>query len=481
MSGPSSRPPEVPPEITFVSLPLGLAQFHHLPRHVPVWIHRQEAVEKSGYDFTEGARVMGELLEQAPGIPGAYLYQLFVRKWPLLRSVTPLLASGRVAEAIPKLVEVLEVDPECPLTCFQLGFCFRATGELQRSESFYRQALRMAPDAGWIHSNLARTLQAQGARAKAAEAYWKALELLPNDTFVLEQLTVLGELFLLPKAGASGQAAYVRRADYERKAGEILRDEKDPQALARLGKKLLEDGLVELAGRAFEKALATPGAPSEAVLGLGRTLLARGRAQEAERVLLGFLEREPSSAPGRLALYEAYEAQGEMDLAWEELQAAARSAPGDKGILRVLHGLFREADRLEEGVDRFKALAEDHPDQAAPWFFLAQGLSELERWEEARDAFEAAVKAGPKDEEVLLLYTAELGKRGEAKAVTELLGASRDDLPLSLTINLALAQVQSGKPKEGRATLEAFLGRKGVDPSDRKRVQDLLGTLGGEG
>jgi tetratricopeptide (TPR) repeat protein len=338
----------------------------------------------------------------------------------------------------------------------------------------------MAPDAGWVHSNLARTLQAQGERDKAVEAYWKALELLPNDAFVLEQLTALGEIFLLPKAAPGGEAAYVKRADYERKAGEIIRNEKDPKALMKVGGKLLEDGLMDLAGLAFEKALAAPGAPPEAALGWGRVHLARGQAQEAERILLGFLEKEPASAQGHLALYEAYRAQGEMDLAWEEVQAAARLAPGDKGVLRVLHGLFREAGRLEEGADWFEGLAGEHPGQEAPWSFLAQGLLELERWEEAREAFQRALTVDPRDEEVLLLYTAELGKREETKAVIDLLGPARDGLPLSLTINLALAQVRAGRPKEGRSTLEAFLSREGIDAFDRKRAEDLLKAMGGE-
>jgi len=473
------RPPEVPPEIAFVSLPVGLAQFHHLPRHVPVWLHRQESVEKEGYDFTEGVRVMEDLLQEAPGVPGAYLYRLFARKWPLLLAINPILASGRVAEAIPRLVEVLEVDPECPLTCFQLGFCFRATGELEKSESFYRQALRMAPDAGWIYSNLGRTYQALGDRPKAVEAYWKALELLPSDAFVLEQLTALGEIFLLGPAKAGSQVPYVKRADYEKKAEQILAQETDPKALTKVGWKLLEDGLIAHAGNSFQKALASGSAPTEAKLGLGRVHLEEGRLGEAERTLVEFLEEEPGSAPGHLALFKTYLAQGETELAWEAIQTAARLEPDRAETLRTLYLLFKEAGRLEEGVDWFQALAKDHPKCVAPPAMAAQGLLELDRFEEAKGLLEGALRASPGNEGILLLYSAELGKRGKPGEVLRLLGPLRERLPFSLTINLVLAYEREGDRTLAQKTLSDFLARPGLPELEKERGSELLKKLEG--
>jgi tetratricopeptide (TPR) repeat protein len=474
------RPPEVPPAIAIVSLPVGLAQFHHLPRHVPVWLHRQEAVEKDGYDFTEGARVMEDLLQEAPGVPGAYLYRLFTRKWPLLLAINPILAAGRVAEAIPRLVEVLEVDPECPLTCFQLGFCFRATGELEKSGSFYRQALRMAPAAGWIHSNLGRTYQALEDRPKAIEAYWKALELMPSDAFVLEQLSALGEIFRLEQTKPGSEVPYVKRVDYEKKAEEILAKETDPKALTRVGWKLLEDGLVDHSRRSFQKAMDSGSAPSEAKLGLGRVHLEEGRLGEAERTLVEFLEEEPGSAPGHLALFKAYLAQGETDLAWEAIQTAARLEPERSETLRTLYLLFKEADRLEEGVDWFRSLAKDHPKSVAPPAMAAQGLLELDRFEEAKGILEEVLRISPGNEGILLLYSAELGKRGGTEEILRLLEPLREGLPFSLTINLVLAYERKGDRTLAKKTLSDFLARPGLPELEKERGSDLLKKLEGE-
>jgi tetratricopeptide (TPR) repeat protein len=477
LSSPSfQRPPKVPPEITFVTLPVALAQFHHLPLYVPIWIHQQEKVEKNGYDFKEGVGVMEDLLKQAPGVPGAYLYQLFVRKWPKLMAVNSYFESGRIAEAIPKLVEVLEIDPECPLTCFQLGFCFRATGELEKSESFYRQALRMAPDAGWIHSNLGRTYQVLGDKARATKAFWKALELLPGDHFVLEQLIGLGELFAVPQEekGKSPSVVFVRRTDYEKKMEEIIAKEAHPGNLLKLGWKLLQDHLNGLAVRCFEKARSLDKGLIEALLGLGTAYLESGRFKDAECFLGEYLDTNPESAAGHLNLFKVYVALDERELAWDEIQTAVRLDPNRLDSLQQLYFLFRETDRQEEGLEWMNRLARENPASFAPLLVKAQGLAAGQNWPEAEAALKVALKRAPHNEELLLYYSSELGKRGLKKDLIQLLEAQSEPLPLSLTINLALAHSQSGRLDKGRQILKDFLGKPGLSGVDAQRAQAIL-------
>lgn len=477
MSSPSfERPPEVPPEITFISLPKALAQFHHLPLHVPVWIHREEEIKKKGYDFNEGALVMEELLSSAPGVPGAYLFQLFVKKWPHLREVAPYFESGRIAEAIPKLVEVLDIDPECPLTCFQLGYCFRATGELEKSESFYKKALRMAPAAGWIYSNLARTYQAMGEKAKAAEAYWKALELLPGDHFVLEQLINLGELFVIPTQGEKGvlSATFVKRADYEKRMKEAVEKETKPETLAQFGWRLLQDRLIDLACVCFERARGLKKGFPEALLGLGTAHLEAGHTREAERFLLEYLDENPDSATAHLNLFKAYLADGETDLAWDEIQTAVKLDPSRPEALKQLYYLFLQTGRKEEGLDLLGQLAQQHSTLSAPLLVKAWALTENQQWPEARQVLNEALRRSPHDEEILLFLTSELGKRGQKEELIQLLQKEGGTLPLSLTINLALAYSQTGRLEEGRKVLKDFLKRPGLEPLDRERGKAIL-------
>lgn len=472
------QPAEVPPEFTFVSLPKALAQFHHLPLHVPIWIHRQEEIEKKGYDFEEGVRVMEAILQDAPGIPGAYLYQLFVKKWPKLAAINPYFESGRVAEAIPKLVEILDIDPECPLASFQLGYCFRVTGELEKSESFYRKALRMAPEAGWIYSNLGRTYQAMGDKAKAAEVFWKALGLLPGDHFVLEQLIGLGELFMLspPEGKADAPPSFVRRADYEKKMSEAVEKENNPGNLAKIGWKLLHDRLNDLACQCFEKAKKSGSdeSPSDILLGMGTAHLEAGRFKEAERFLQEYLDSNPDSATAHLNLFKVYVALEERDLAWDEIQTAVRLDPERLEALKQLYFLFLQTDRKEEGLEWLDRQALEHPSCFAPYLVKAWALTDDQKWPEAQEALQEALKRSPHNEEILLFLTSELGKRGQRKEIIRVLRAESTPLPLSLTINLALAFSQDGQLEEGIKTLRTFLGRSELSPLDRNRAQLIL-------
>lgn len=480
MSSSEFHPPaEVPPDIAFVSLPKALAHFHHLPEHVPVRAGRQEEALKKGYDFQEGFHVMEELLQAAPGVPGAYLYQLFTRKWPKLTEVGPYFESGRIAEAIPKLVEVLDIDPECPLTCFQLGYCFRVTGELEKSESFYRKALRMAPDAGWIYSNLGRTYEAMGDRPKAVEAYWQALELLPGDRFVLERMVELGELFLIPQEGEGDApaAAFVRREDYERKFGEAVEKERNPRNVLRFGWKLLQDRLLQLSIRCFQKALALDPSEGEALLGLGTAYLEAGRFKEAEHSLNEYLETRPDSAVAHLNLFKTYLAQEETDLAWDEIQTAVRLDPDRLDALRQMYSFFRETDRSEEGMEYLQELSRDHPASCGPLLALAQARADGEDWEGAQRAFQEALGRSPHNEEALLLYTSEMGKRGLRPELIRLLEAEPRPLSFPLTVNLALAYSQAGEMQKSRQTLRDYLGQEGLSGLEAERAKALLREL----
>jgi tetratricopeptide (TPR) repeat protein len=469
------RPAEVPPEIAFIAIPKALAQFHHLPLHVPVWLHKQDEVKKNGYDFKDAMGVMETLLVEAPQVPGAYLYQLFVKKWPKLMEVNAYFASNRIAEAIPKLVSILEIDPECPLTCFQLGYCFRATGELEKSESFYRQALRMAPDAGWIYSNLGRTCLAMGDKAKAVEAFWKALELMPGDHFVLEQLVGLRELYVLASGGEDEDSSlFVKRTDYEKKMLGLLKKENAPGKLLGLGWKLLQDHLVDLACQCFEKAHQAEPAPEEALLGLGIAHLEAGRTKEAEHYLVEYLDLNPGSATGHLNLFKAYLAQDEMDLAWEEIQTAVSLEPDRSDTLRQLFHLFRETDREEEGLEWMEKLAQENQDSFAPLLIRAQAFAQNDQWDKAESDLREALKRSPHNEEALLYYTSELGKRGLKEDLIQLVLAEPKPLPLSLTINLALAYSQTGRIEEGRKTLMEFLDRPGIQRLEKIRAEAIL-------
>jgi tetratricopeptide (TPR) repeat protein len=338
----------------------------------------------------------------------------------------------------------------------------------------------MAPDAGWIYSNLGRTYEAQGKKENAAKAYWEALRLLPGDHFVVDQLVNMGELFVLEGEDEKGKASalFVKREEYEKKMREIMDKESQAGRLMGLGWRLLNDTLLELARACFEKAAATPNPPPDLPLGLGILHLQAGRFAEAEKCLCGYLDENPGSAVGHLNLFKTYLAQDETDLAWDEIQAAVKLDPGRIEALRQLFYFFRETGRWDEGLDWLRELAKENPGLSAPLLVIAQAQAEKDQWKEAEETLGEALERTPHDEEILLYYSSELGRRGRREELIQLLQKEPGPLTFSLTLNLSLALSQSGRAPEGKNLLKEFMKRPGITPLEKERAKAILREFG---
>lgn len=469
-----SDPSSIPPDITFVTIPRALAQFHHLPEHVPLLVEEDENT-RGGYDFARGVEAMRRLLDEAPDAPGSYLYRLYLRKWSLWRGAAPLLEAGRIVEAIPLLVQALDIDPECPLTCFQLGYCFRGTGEYEKSESFYQKAMSLAPEAGWIHSNLGRTYLQWEKYEEAKEVFWQALQLLPGDTFVLEQLEALGELIRINDDPSRPETArYVKRADFEKKVAGEIKKRTDAREVLNLGFSLLEDKLWDLAEECFERARELDPNASSPLLGLGVAHLHRGHPSEAERWLLEYLDREPESASGHLNLFKVELALDHADDAWEHLQTAVRLNPTHAGALEQMTRFLMEAGRGEEAAARIREIAKNHPDSVEPWKALAHWADETGDAAQTLQSWQEALRRSPEDPEVLVGYTAALGQAEKPEDIVRLLEPRSGKLPFELTVNLVVALGRVGRRAEAREKLQAFMNRPGLGTMERQRAQELI-------
>ena len=474
----------VPEKFTFITLPKALAQFHHLPEHVPLHTSFVEEAKEKGFPFAEGVKAIEEVLKSDPQVPGSYLYRIFADKWPRWKEAEKFLSAGRLQEAIQELVGILEIDPECPLTCFQLGFCFRATGEFEKSESFYKQALRLAPDAGWIHSNLARTYQAMGDEARAVTSFWEALERLPNDLFVLEQLELIGEIVPLPADPSKpGERSYIKRGDYEKALRGEMEAQSKPVDLLVLGTRALQARLWETAVACFEKTREmSPGGreSEEAEMGLGIATLHAGRTEEAERWLSGYLDKRPESAVGHVNLFKTYLKLDAEDRAWDEIRTAATLAPDDLDVLNQFFLFFENTGREEEGLEALRELGDVNPVVVAPLLLQAQHHDSQKDWAKAEPLLKEALKRSPGSEAVLVYYSAALGKAGRSGEAVELLSSLRRDITFPLAVNLALALRQEGKLGEARKLLEEFKAREDVPPLERLRAEVLRQELNKE-
>lgn len=86
---------------------------------------------------------------------------------------------GRNSDAIPLMVQALEIDPEYVDAWSNLGIAYHQERDLERAEKCYRRAIALNPDFVNAWANLGTTLRAGEANEEAAQAWRRALELSP--------------------------------------------------------------------------------------------------------------------------------------------------------------------------------------------------------------------------------------------------------------------------------------------------------------
>lgn len=203
-----------------------------------------------------------------------------------------LVEAGRFAEALPLYEAVLARDPDDLNALINLGSALYRCGRTAEAADCYRRVLARDPTAARAHMNLAIVLQAGGAAADAIAHYRAAHRLAPRNTKVLNLLGLClyesGKLEAAARCFAqalridpgSARAANNLAGVYkvQERRGEALAlhrraAEIDPhffEAHENVGKVHEEEGEIDLAAAAYDRALAIRADP---VLALHRALL----------------------------------------------------------------------------------------------------------------------------------------------------------------------------------------------------------------
>jgi tetratricopeptide (TPR) repeat protein len=310
---------------------------------------------------------------------------------------------------------------------------------------------------------------------EAKAEFWQALQLLPGDAFVLEQLEGLGELVRLSDAAEHPDTArYVKRAEFEKKVAAEVRKRTEPREVLNLGFSLLEDKLWDLAEECFERVRELDPDASPALLGLGVAHLHRGHPAEGERWLLEYLDREPESVSGHLNLFKVELALDHPEDAWEHLLTAVRLNPGHTGALEQLVRFLTDAGRAEEAVMRLGEIAKNHPELMPPWKLLAKLYNESGEHAEELKAWEKCIELASEDPEILVGYTAALGADGRPEEVEKLLTPRAEKIPFELMVNLVVALGRMDKKTEARGVIKTYSERPDLGRTERQRVEEFM-------
>lgn len=367
----------------------------------------------------------------------------------MLEDLIPLHQAGRLTEAEDGYRRLLADDPENAEVLHLLGILRAQRGDLREAYELVTRASSLAPDNAACRHTLGEMYLSEGRLDEARQAYDAARQLNPN---LASAHAGLGQVAFL-RGDIDAAEAHFRVA--------LRADENDVQALTGLGnvaqwrgdsaralqlltqaaelapgdaliqtsyaRAMLDEGMLDFAGRALDNALAAK--PDYALaLALRADLHVRkGAFAEAQAMFESLLARGEQTAAAHTGRGDIARAQGLHDQAIAHYDAALRVQPD------LHHAAIRRADalarsgRVAQAIEDLRRHVANHPDSLKAHIGLAQLLGQNARHDEAIAVWSAAEARWPDDLNVRAQHALALdqaGRSDEALAKAELAAAS---------------------------------------------------------
>ncbi|HTV53290.1 MAG TPA: tetratricopeptide repeat protein [Terriglobia bacterium] len=395
-----------------------------------------------------------------------------------------LLRQGHYAAALPEFEQAEQAYPHNAAIANVLGIINTKLGHLQVANQEYKKAIRLDAKLEEAHKNLGFNYLTEKRYAPAEEQLKIAIGLAPGDAFAHYYLA---RLYL---ATYHDQAA-VRQLAPSR---EVLQD--DPEASFEMAEACLrldqtKTSLALIGGLERRSALSVSQESQLAVLlsdrqmypqsvalfrriieedpqswttkyNLAIVLLRIKRPEEALSLLEPLAARRSQDARVLNLLGIAYEAGGKPAQALKAYQRAVRMDPNNPNRYLDYTRLLMDAGRYDESEHLVEAGLNLVPDPYALEIRLGSVQMMMENYGEARESFEAAIKAHP---EIALGYVAlaqtYLRRQQNQQAATVLAGARRK-LPRQFLLEYfyGLALLRLGQKDEAIKVLKSAVALK---------------------
>ncbi len=436
------------------------------------------------------------------------------------RIIEVLMRQGKRAEAADINAQILKGNPNDPDAKGLAASFLLDKGDVTRALSELQAVVTAAPDNAVARFNLGRTHQARGEWEQARQSYQKAIDLRPD--YVMARLAL-----------AQLQTALREYDSALKSAGQILGLDRN-----NLGAKLIASAAL-MGQQKFDEARSAlnatvkeaPNSP-DVYFQMGLLNLSQQKYKDAEDAFRKSYQLSPANPRGLIGIVQTELAQKKPDAALQLLRDESAKAPAREDLRLALGNTAAQLGHYDEAVaaftgylngldkdskqrgDAYLSLGEVYrrkgddasaignlqqarqilPENVAVLRTLGLSLDHVGRWQEARQAYEAALKVDGSDYvslNNLAFLLAEhngdlddaLTKAGRAKQLRPQVDEISDTLGwIYLKKNLSDSAIQIFKglvdksPKQAlfRYHLAMAYSQKGDKPSAVKELQQAL-------
>jgi tetratricopeptide (TPR) repeat protein len=306
-----------------------------------------------------------------------------------------LLERGDVQKAISELQAVVNAAPDNFVARYNLGRAHVARGEWEQARQQFTEAIRERQD--YLPARLALAqLQVLRADPQTGAGYEEALKSVAG---ILAIDRKNGPARMIEAAALLGEKKYGEA----RQLLEAIRQANPsaPDIDYSLGMVSLKEGNLKDAEEIFRKAYAASPKDPRGLVGLVETLAAQGHYDQAIQFLQSELAKNPTRNDLQMTLGNIAVRAGNFDLAVGEFQAVLgeldKNSKARGEVYFRLGVTLRKKGDLKGAIQTLYKARETLPGNAMVVNELAVALQSADRKQEAREAYEQAVKMEPQN------------------------------------------------------------------------------------
>jgi len=326
--------------------------------------------------------------ESAPTVRHSTVQETTNATSPEVEQAEAAIQKGDYATAAPLLEKAVANNPGDYVAWFDLGYVYKATGQIDKAVDAYRHSVNAKGDVFESNLNLGILLARQGNNPEAAK-YLKAATQLKPTAHVAEGQARAWQSLGIVLQGTDPQQAL----DAFSKAAQLEPNNPEPHMSA--GELLEKQNQLDAAAKEYEAAAGLDPKSIEPTVALSVVYTKQQKYPQAETMLRKLLATDPQNQVVRTQLGRILAAEGKTDEAAKELGGADGKPPDDPHLALELGTLYVKAGKYPEAEQMFRSAAQKLPNDAEVHFALGSALMQEKKYPEAQQELLMAVKLKP--------------------------------------------------------------------------------------